>query len=95
MLETPASQSEPERVRRTLGAVVKAECLSKLILFAESSLQRALTEFVVRYHSERNHQGKDNVLLLPAPNPLKPGRRSGIHCRERLGGLLRYYSRAA
>ena len=36
-------------------------------------------------------QGKNNVLLFPAPAPLKPGQRRGICCRERLGGLLRYF----
>jgi hypothetical protein len=46
---------------------VKEECLSKLIFFGESSLRRALTEFVTHYHSERNHQGKGNSLLFPAP----------------------------
>jgi hypothetical protein len=44
---------------------VKEECLSKLILFGESSLRRALTEFVAHYHSERNHQGKGNSLPSP------------------------------
>ena len=72
---------------------VKAECLSKLILFGESSLQRPLTEFVAHYHSERNHQGKGNSLLFPAP-ALKTRRRD-VRCRQRLGALLRYYSRAA
>jgi putative transposase len=44
---------------------VKQECLSRLMLFGEGSLKRALTEFTQHYHSERNHQGKDNVLLFP------------------------------
>jgi putative transposase len=44
---------------------VKAECLSKVILFGERSLRRALAEYVEHYHAERNHQGKDNVLLFP------------------------------
>ena len=74
---------------------VKEECLSHLILFGEASLRKALTQFQQHYHEERNHQGKNNVLLFPAPAPLEPGRRRGIRCRERLGGLLRYYSRAA
>jgi len=74
---------------------VKEECLSHLILFGEASLRRALIQFEQHYHQERNHQGKDNVVLFPAPVPLEPGRRPDIHCRERLGGLLRYYSRAA
>jgi hypothetical protein len=37
---------------------VKQDYLSKLILFGESSLKRALTEFAEHYHAERNHQGK-------------------------------------
>src|SRR6516225_3383551 len=74
---------------------VKEECLSHLILFGEPSLRKALIQFQEHYHQERNHQGKSNVLLFPATAPLEPGGRRGIRCRERLGGLLRYYSRAA
>jgi putative transposase len=44
---------------------VKEECLAQLILFGEKALQHALTEYVTHYHHERNHQGKDNVLLFP------------------------------
>jgi len=73
----------------------KEECLFHLILFGERSLRKALTQFQEHYHAERNHQGKNNVLLFPAPARLAPGRRRGMRCRERLGGLLRYYSRAA
>jgi hypothetical protein len=46
---------------------VKEECLSKLILVGEGSLRRVLNEYVAHFHSERNHQGKGNVLLFPAP----------------------------
>jgi putative transposase len=45
---------------------VKEECLSKVILFGERSLRRALNEYVEHFHAERNHQGKGNVLLFPA-----------------------------
>ena len=44
---------------------MKEECLSKLILFGQGSLRRALGEFEAHYHGERNHQGKGNVLLFP------------------------------
>jgi hypothetical protein len=72
---------------------VKEECLSPLILFGERSLRKALIQFQENYHQERNHPGKNNVLPFPAPASLAPARRRGIRCRERLGGLLRYYSR--
>jgi putative transposase len=71
----------------------KEECLSKIILFGEGSLRRALHEYVAHYHSERNHQGKSNVLLFPR---ITETRREGrVRCRERLGGLLRYYHQDA
>ena len=72
---------------------VKEECLCKVILFGERSLRRALSEYVEHYHAERNHQGKDNVLLFPrSANTRRDGR---VQCRERLGGLLRYYHQEA
>ena len=76
---------------------VKDECLSKLILFGEASLRRAVNEYVIHYHAERNHQGKGNALLHPASTSLRPHRRTeeAIACRERLGGLLKYYHREA
>src|SRR5216683_808454 len=74
---------------------VKEECLSKLILFGEASLRRALTQFQEHYHSERNHQGKGNVLLFPRADELPKSSGSPIGCRERLGGLLKYYHRRA
>jgi len=72
---------------------VKEECLSKIILFGERSLRRALSEYVAHYHAERNHQGKDNVLLFPRDTDTK--REGAVQCRERLGGLLRYYHQEA
>jgi Integrase core domain len=73
---------------------VKEECLSRLILFGERSLRYALAEYGSHYHQERPHQGKDNVVLMPAAND-RQQRDSPIHCRERLGGLLKYYPREA
>jgi len=61
---------------------VKEECLSKLILFGERSLRRALDQYLAHFHAERNHQGRSN-------------RDQPVQCRERLGGLLHYYHREA
>jgi Integrase core domain len=73
---------------------VKEECLSTVILLGERSLRRALNEFVEHYHAERNHQGKGNVLLFPRDTDIyrEP---QPVQCRERLGGLLRYYHQEA
>ena len=74
---------------------VKQECLSRLVLFGEGSLQRALTEFLEHYHAERNHQGKGNVLLFPSKDASQAGPGSSVRRRQRLGGLLNYYCRTA
>ena len=72
----------------------REECLSKLILFGESSLRRALQQYMLHYHEERNHQGKENRILFPSQTTAR--RKEGaVQCRERLGGLLRYYEREA
>jgi hypothetical protein len=68
---------------------VKEECLSKLILFGETSLRRALTEFIDHFHGERNHRGKGNVLLFPAGKVGRRKARTRVRCRERLGGLMK------
>jgi putative transposase len=73
---------------------VKDECLSKVILFGERSLRRALSEYVEHYHAERNHQGKGNVLLFPRDTIIRHDQQP-VQCRGRLGGLLRYYHQDA
>jgi len=57
-------------------------------------VNRLLRTYLAHDHQERNHQGKDNVLLFPLPS--LAGEHDGlIQCRERLGGLLKYYEREA
>jgi putative transposase len=73
---------------------IKEECLARFILFGEVSLRHALTQYVEHFHHERNHQGKGNVLLFP-PVSQDTERQGPVQCRERLGGLLKYYDRAA
>jgi hypothetical protein len=46
-----------------------------------------------RIHGERNHQGLDNRLILPDES--HAANRGRLQCRERLGGMLNYYYRAA
>jgi putative transposase len=72
---------------------VKEECLERMIFFGERSLQVAVAEFLSHFHAERNHQGLGNRLTEPGE---EVGRTAGaVACRERLGGILRYYYRQA
>ncbi len=60
---------------------VKEECLSRLILFGESSLRRALQQHIVHYHEERNHQGKGNRILFPSQTEARRNM-GAVRCRE-------------
>jgi transposase InsO family protein len=73
---------------------VKEEALSRLILFGEAALRHVLHEYVAHYHHERNHQGKGNMVLFPTMSQAT-ARQDSVQCRERLGGLLKYYEREA
>jgi transposase InsO family protein len=86
---SPNLNAYAERFVRT----IKESCLNRLILVGERSLRRAVSEFVMHYHHERNHQGRENQLLVPAAPAIRGHGR--IACRPRLGGLLKYYHRPA
>ncbi len=72
---------------------IKDECLGRMIFFGEQSVRKATREYAAHYHRERNHQGIENRLIEP------DGREEStlrvVECVQRLGGMLRFYQRAA
>lgn len=85
---SPNLNAFAERFVRT----IKSECLAHLILAGERPLRRAVEEFCAHYHEGRNHQGLENKLIEASFEVCKS---EELTCRERLGGLLRYYHRRA
>ncbi len=72
---------------------IKDECLNRMIFFGERSLRKATREYAAHYHRERNHQGIDNRMI--EPSVCAESASSVIECAQRLGGMLRFYHRAA
>jgi putative transposase len=92
VLLPPRSPNLNARIERSMRSM-KSECLGRMIFFGRRSLERALGEFVAHYHGERNHEGLRNRIIVPGD---EAGREDGdVRCRERLGGMLRYYYREA
>lgn len=85
---SPNLNAYAERFVRT----IKESCLEQVILFGEDSLRTAIREFTAHYHWERNHQGLENRLIQMHEEGAAGG---AVLRRERLGGLLNYYYRAA
>lgn len=86
---SPNLNAYAERFVRT----IKEGCLDLMILIGEGALRRAVSEFVLHYHTERNHQSLENKIIRPEFSEFP--RAGEVRCRERLGGMLRYYYRAA
>ena len=86
---SPNLNAYAERFVRT----IKESCLERMILFGEDALRNAVHEFVAHYHLERNHQGPGNRLIVPPTVTVKTV--GPVQRRQRLGGMLNYYHRAA
>jgi putative transposase len=86
--QSPKMNCYSERFVRS----IKGECLNKLIFFGEDGLRKALKEYCDQYHRERNHQGKDNMLLFPDQKLIV--NKGKIRCCKRLNGMLKYYYRS-
>jgi transposase InsO family protein len=71
---------------------IKEECLDWLIPIGERHFRRAIAEYVEHYHRERNHQGLENRLIARTMTSCMTNR---VQRRQRLGGLLNFYMRAA
>jgi len=82
-------------VERFIGSIER-ECLDHFIAIGETHLNLLVSEYVQHYHEERAHQGIGNIPLTGEPNPpddiptLKM-----LDCKERLGGVLKYFPRKA
>jgi putative transposase len=85
---------------------IQQECLDRFVVFGEKHIDRICKEFLEHYHTERPHQGEgiDNQLLnrpkvrgRPRSRPFEDSTLliSEIRSSQRLGGLLKSYSRKA
>ena len=72
---------------------IQEECTDRMIFFGERSLRKAISEYLAHYLRERPHQGLGNKLIEPDERARRE--RGNIRCDERLGGMLKYYYRAA
>jgi transposase InsO family protein len=94
ILRTPIRAPKANAVAERFVRTVRAECLDWLLILNRRHLERLLRVYVEHYNAERPHR----ALGLCPPNP--PGAHAGatageIRRRDKLGGLLHEYYRAA
>ncbi len=80
--------------------------LGPFVVFGHQHMDVLCSNYRDHYHAERPHQGLDNELIenpdsnkrrnrRSRPNQIETIRLSDIRCHERLGGLLKSYTRKA
>ena len=83
---------------------IQPECLDHFVVFGHKHMDVLCSEFREYYHLERPHQGLGNELIRKPRKEKKSKkvdiginaiRLSNVRCHERLGGLLKSYSRKA
>jgi putative transposase len=70
----------------------REECLDHLLVASEAHLRRVLSEYVAFHNEARPHQGLEQRCPVALPTPVRDGT---VRRRDRLGGLLHDYYRAA
>jgi transposase InsO family protein len=89
-IRAPQANAYAERFVRT----VRAECLDWLLIVGRRHLESVLRVYTTHYNRERPHRGL--ALVTPETGDaarLAPAEK--IHRRDRLGGLIHEYHRAA
>jgi putative transposase len=88
-VRAPQANAYAERFVRT----VRTECLDWLLILGRRHLEQVLRIYIQHYNRERPHRG---LALEPPEAPqLKSPVGGAVQRRDRLGGLLHEYYRAA
>ena len=66
-LRLPANSPNLNAYAERFVLSTRRECLDRFVPLNERHLRTAITEYVVHYHTERNHQGLGNELITPLP----------------------------
>jgi transposase InsO family protein len=97
IVRTPIQVPEANGIAERFVRTVRSECLDWLLIVNSRHLERVVTVFVDHYNGHRPHRSLD----LAPPNRRQPPtkktdlRTLPVKRRDRLGGLIHEYERAA
>jgi putative transposase len=85
---------------------IQHECLDHFVILGERHMDHVCAEYLAHYHQHRPHQSLDNTPITAPKKRGRPKMRPGnladeivplgeVRCEQRLGGLLKSYSRCA
>jgi putative transposase len=90
VIKTPiAAPKANGHMERQVGSGGR-ECLDWILIIGRRHLERVMREWVEHYNQARPHRGLDLKTPIAGSDPVAST--IAVHCRPRLGGLLREYS---
>ncbi len=94
IVKTPVQAPKANAIAERFVRTVRSECLDWLLILNRRHFQSVLRVYVDHYNRERPHRALE--LRPPDPDEPQEGSHVGkIHRRDRLGGLIHEYHRAA
>ena len=94
IVKTPVRAPKANAIAERFVRTVRSECLDWLLILNRRHLESVLRVYVDHYNRERPHRALE--LRPPDPDTPQAGSHVGeIHRRDRLGGLIHEYHRAA
>ena len=93
LIRTPiAAPKANARIERQIGST-RRECVDWVLILNRRHLERILAEWFEHYNWSRPHRALELRTPIARSDPVLTA--GQVVCAERLGGLLREYSRAA
>ena len=92
-VKLPARSPNLNAYAERLVRSIKSECLAQIIPLGERHVRTVVNEYTEHHHLERNYQGLENELIEERSDELDMN--AAVECRERVGGVLKYYDRRA
>jgi len=94
IVKTPVRAPKANAIAERFIRTVRSECLDWLLILNRRHLESVLRVYVDHYNRERPHRALE--LCPPDPHESQEASHVGqIHRRDRLGGLIHEYHRAA
>ena len=97
IIRTPFRAPKANAFAECWVGTVRRDCLDRLLISSRKQLERVLRVYFDHYNTHRPHRALGLRAPVPAPRLrlVSPGSPDQLHRRDRLGGLIHEYARAA
>jgi putative transposase len=95
IIRTPFRAPQANAFAERWVGTVRRDCLDWLLIVSRRQLERALRLYVDHYNRHRPHRALALTPPIARPRSVSSNRPDQLHRRDRLGGLIHEYARAA